>query len=373
MRTFLQQLLGLAFLALLLPACGGDDVKRAEQCVPSCDGRCDGSNGCGGECACAAEQCGGKCAANESCVANQCVCEPQCSGKACAADGCGDTCPCPDGHVQNAEGDFVPAEDCTDQCSAAGWACGSLCGQDCGACGSGAECTLGQCECVPHCDGTSCNDGCGGSCDCGVGTLCNPEGSCVAADDCKATCESEAATCGDVCGESCGSCSGLLSCVDGRCVEGVTCETCSIRLRLLDKRVEAGRLLEATIAVEYAPGAEAARPRLADLRILGDHDAKLMDVEVGDALTAAQKELYRDPATGVPFRARADGSYQIMAFAIGNTEVIEAGRIATLRFALRTSEPVSFGLLRRQEVLAPPLADTVLQSSPYDHKLVVTP
>ncbi len=358
-----------------LSACDSHETKRVEPCAPSCGDRCEGADGCGGECECkdTLSECAGACAETEQCVGGQCVCEPQCTGKACGADGCGGTCPCPDGHVQNAEGDWVPLAECTDQCPTSGWACGLLCGRDCGACSSGAQCALGQCACAPKCDGSSCNDGCGGSCECGAGTLCNPAGACVPAAACKDTCASESASCGAVCGKECGRCDGLLSCVDARCVEGVSCDTCSVRMRLLDKRVSKGRLLEATIAIEYAPGSETARPRLADLRIVADRNAQLMEVTAGDALETSQKELYKDPKTGASFRAHGDGSYQIMAFSIGNTEPIQAGRIATLRFALGTNETVSFGLARRHEMLAPPLADTVLQNSPYDRKLMVTP
>ncbi len=54
-------------------------------CVPQCDGKECGINGCGGNC--------GSCDAPQTaCEAGLCVCTPACDGKSCGDDGCGGEC-----------------------------------------------------------------------------------------------------------------------------------------------------------------------------------------------------------------------------------------------------------------------------------------
>ena len=54
-------------------------------CVPACDGRVCGDDGCGGSC--------GTCTGHDTCDGDgQCTCIPACSGKTCGDDGCGSTC-----------------------------------------------------------------------------------------------------------------------------------------------------------------------------------------------------------------------------------------------------------------------------------------
>lgn len=57
-------------------------------CVPQCDGRFCGDDGCGGQCG---ECAGGEvCTPGGRCQADPCV--PQCDGRECGSDGCGGTC-----------------------------------------------------------------------------------------------------------------------------------------------------------------------------------------------------------------------------------------------------------------------------------------
>jgi len=104
-------------------------------CIPTCEGKDCGPDGCGGTC--------GECGEGGLCQDGVC-CYPNCQNKECGPDGCGGTC---------------------------------------GECGEGEECIDGLCEtiCVPDCAEAQCgDDGCGGSCgDCAVGQLCE-EGQCVA-------------------------------------------------------------------------------------------------------------------------------------------------------------------------------------------------
>ena len=64
------------------------------QCVPDCEGKSCGDDGCGAEC--------GTCEEGQSCAAGQCEgeCTPNCEGKSCGDDGCGESCgECDSGNV----------------------------------------------------------------------------------------------------------------------------------------------------------------------------------------------------------------------------------------------------------------------------------
>jgi len=242
--------------------CGANQVCRdgSCSCEPQCDGLTCGDDGCGGTCSCptgfacndgkciadplctdtcetvgwecdgmiCGEACG-PCAANEACEDHQCVCVPRCEGNACGSDGCGGTCPCSEGFVCDGQGACVEDPNCTTTCSEGGWQCGELCGNYCGTCPDGYACNGGQCECEPRCDGTSCDDGCGGTCPCGDGEQCDKERSCVDEAGCLDTCSGAGFECGELCGRSCGSCKEGLECRSGRCecqpsCDGTSCD-----------------------------------------------------------------------------------------------------------------------------------------------------
>ncbi len=121
------------------------------QFVP-CEAYCQQLD-CGGEpvCQCAA------CPAGVECFQGAC-CVPQCDGKNCGDDGCGGEC----GLCQGA---CLDGQCCTPDC--AGVECGDDgCGGSCGACwGLEDTCLNGTCVCVPECTGKECGaDGCGGLC-----------------------------------------------------------------------------------------------------------------------------------------------------------------------------------------------------------------
>ena len=124
---------GLGVAGDFVVADGGD------QCVPACDSRVCGPDGCGGSC--------GTCATGTCNTAGQCTvasCVPQCTGKTCGPDGCGGTC---------------------------------------GTCASGTCSASGQCQvaCTPSCAGKTCgSNGCGGSCGtCLSGNVCSASNACV--------------------------------------------------------------------------------------------------------------------------------------------------------------------------------------------------
>jgi len=123
-------------------------------CVPQCEGKECGEDGCGGECACAGE--------NEVCIDEQCICMPDCSCDGggeiwCTTDdGCGGLCPGLNDECPGAPCDG--ADPCGDpQCPEAD--CGSKeCGPDgiggsCGDCAPAEVCFQGQC--TDSCDDES--------------------------------------------------------------------------------------------------------------------------------------------------------------------------------------------------------------------------
>lgn len=96
----------------------------ANTCIPDCDERECGDDGCGSSC--------GTCAETETCVVGQC-------------------------EVQT---------NCDQTCAELGQACGTHCGEPCGICSEGFACVAGRCECAPNCTAERCgeDDGCGGEC-----------------------------------------------------------------------------------------------------------------------------------------------------------------------------------------------------------------
>lgn len=205
------------------------NVRCRSTCVPDCDGKECGDDGCGGQCG--AEECGGWCVEGVcydeggctaygdtgcgGCECESCVCEidPYCCGDSggswdeycqmyCLLDcgGCGvaDTC---------GDSTCVGAENCTN------------CEADCG-CADGATCFNYEC-CTPDCDGKNCgDDGCGGTCgECDAGYICDETQQCVV---CTPDCTDM--ECGDDgCGGSCGECAEGSTCASGKCVgEGAT-------------------------------------------------------------------------------------------------------------------------------------------------------
>jgi hypothetical protein len=157
-----------------LPGCGAGEVCRNYKCI-SCIGDCTGKqcgdNGCGGSCG----NCCPACTPPTSCVNNRCsACTPDCILKKCGPDGCGNVC----GHCSYPDDDCV-AGHCTCvpiDCVAQGKNCGTD-GCDpvgCGTCAvAGDVCVNGVC-CTPAAYPTCGDDGCGGWIDCPAPEVCNP-------------------------------------------------------------------------------------------------------------------------------------------------------------------------------------------------------
>lgn len=313
------------------------------------------------------------CASWQRCEGGKCECVPRCSDdNACLSDECGGFCPCPPGLAQSATGAFVPEAECHDTCASAGWACGNLCGSDCGSCAAGTACNLGRCACEPTCDGTRCDDGCGGYCPCAQGTVCNAATECVSPGHCKDTCSSQKLSCGEICGTTCGTCAAAESCVQGSCIPAVSCADCPLSLRLVGKKLVQGKLSEVTLAVEFSPAETEARPRMADFRIRSSRPAVVRAARGGPALANARKDLVLFEPWAEPWRRRADGAYQFLAYEATNTELVADGRVVELTLSLDEWGPVKFSLQRREQTFAPSEADLALQSSPYDSEVIVT-
>ena len=174
------------------------------QCIPVCEGKECGDDGCGMPC--------GECQEGFFCDPNsKCLCEPQCEGKDCGPNGCGALCGlCGLGKVCNDDGlcvkeEFTCANDvcepeegenckscpkdcgecppCGDGLCEEGEAC-DLCPADCGAC------QFGEC-CETH-DFPGCEDGTIVECVCAIEEDCCTKSwlnSCVQlAGDCGADC-----------------------------------------------------------------------------------------------------------------------------------------------------------------------------------------
>ena len=124
--------------------CSPDGICPEPFCCPNCDDKECGDDGCGGAC--------GVCGPPAACADGHCVCEPDCAGKQCGPDNCGGEC-----------GQCLPDQECTFAgfCEWVGIPC------DFGACGDWGDSDCGECPC-PDCDPelTKCVDG---YCEPGVG------------------------------------------------------------------------------------------------------------------------------------------------------------------------------------------------------------
>jgi hypothetical protein len=112
------------------------DAGDCDPCVPNCEAKVCGGDGCGGSC--------GECTEEDACVMGACI-----------------PTQCPSGQI----------EDCLGQCAAANWVGDAVCDQ--GETGADFFCEAfdfdgGDCqeeECIPNCEGKECgSDGCQGDC-----------------------------------------------------------------------------------------------------------------------------------------------------------------------------------------------------------------
>ena len=242
-RTFTPWLLVTLLLALaLLAGCSSTSTEDGELpeyswdvvagqdtwpdgCVPACEGRVCGPNGCGGSC--------GECTGDRVCDEGACVpggpCTPDCTGKECGDDGCGGECGVCDLGVPCVAGVCDP--NCVANC--VNRECGDDgCGGSCGTCPEAAPFCNAQYMCVQtctaNCAGKECgDDGCGGSCgDCPLAApVCTAQGKCEA-EGCTPQCAGK--NCGDdACGGSCGTCQGGQSCQNGTCQDGPCVPNCN--------------------------------------------------------------------------------------------------------------------------------------------------
>ncbi len=190
--------------------CDAPSRACAPACVPDCEGRICGSDGCDGVC--------GACDDEQLCMDGACVdAPPECGDGVCEE---GESClGCPlDCGVCCGDGACVPehGEDC------------ATCLADC-FCADDARCDVPTRACVPactpDCEDRACgDDGCDGVCGACAGDLiCDADGACV---EPPAECGDGACADGEDCANcpaDCGQC-----CGDGQCGAGENCATCPV-------------------------------------------------------------------------------------------------------------------------------------------------
>lgn len=199
--------------------CGGNACNpdgTCAECVPRCDGRECGDDGCGGFCGECTQE--GKFFCNDGICGEQC--EPRCEGRSCGDDGCGGVCgECAEGETCQAGTCGPPPADlsCEGNCGALAPG-GCSCGAECETFGTCCADVIAQCGCQPYCDGKSCGgDGCGGTCGtCSDGFECDEVGQCV--DD---LCDPDPCNGHGVCDAADGSCTCSAP------FAGVNCDECA--------------------------------------------------------------------------------------------------------------------------------------------------
>ena len=142
---------------------GGDTGETGGECVPSCDGKACGDDGCAGSC--------GPCGQDEVCVDGGCVgCTPTCGDNDCGDNGCGGSC---------------------------------------GTCGDFEYCDDGLCIYEDPCDPNPCTSPPGGGCD----------GDSVVAYDAEGACSVDGTTIVCEYGETLTPCDGDQICSQGQCLD----------------------------------------------------------------------------------------------------------------------------------------------------------
>jgi hypothetical protein len=156
----------------------------------------------------------------------------------------------------------------------------------------------------------------------------------------------------------------------------VSCTDCPLVLQVVDREVVDGRTRAVTLAVDFQPSAQQELPTVADLRLQVQGPAVLERVGLGQAMMEANKELVRSPSTGRPYQELSQDVFQFLVLSQRNTHTIPAGRWLFVRFLLGDTAnegPATFSLLKREQVLAPPSADSQLWTAQYDRPVVIWP
>jgi len=203
------------------------DTVEVDVCVPDCDGKVCGDDGCGGSCGectgcksvCSGGQCEAQPQADSGCFDNDIYWKDSCGAWGEKATECG---------VAGCNPGSKVCADCEEICGA--YECGMQGDCDCGTCPSGQSCQAGQCQvkcgdaqCGAGEDKCNCPQDCSGGCaGCCSGTTCNTG---IA----DAQCGKNGGTCQNCTAdeESCVNQECKCACGDGMCCDTETCCTCS--------------------------------------------------------------------------------------------------------------------------------------------------
>jgi hypothetical protein len=167
---------------------------------------------------------------------------------------------------------------------------------------------------------------------------------------CAPSCPLSRCGAGDGCEGSCPACPATENCAD-----------CALKLHVLEQQETGGVVTRVTLALDYAPGEQMERPRLAEFRVATLGTARWLSVTAGAAVEAAGKSLAPDPQSGEPFQVLADGTLRVVVLS-DNDQRIDAGRLLELELLLGApfeppTEPVVVRLTHDEPIFAPPASD----------------
>ena len=167
-------------------------------------------------------------------------------------------------------------------------------------------------------------------------------------------------------------------CLDlcGPCARDLSCEECPLRLEVFDREDAGGFLRRFTLLLSFAAEPDDPRPTIADIQFSVEGSARLTDIELLDPVTSAGKTAVADPDTGLPFKDRGEGRYQILMLSTASDETMAPGpwlRLSFLAggFSGPPTQPVVVTLTKREQIFAPPPADALLWGSPLDQPVVL--
>jgi len=128
------------------------------------------------------------------------------------------------------------------------------------------------------------------------------------------------------------------------------------------------------LEIVYAPTELEPHPLMVDLRIKASSNATFINVLEGEALIASNKSVSTDPKTGNPWFELDENVFRIVIFSSSNLDTIGDGVLLKIQLVASVNETdyATLNIIRRDDIFAPPSADSALQISNYDQPIVIS-
>ncbi len=185
---------------------------------------------------------------------------------------------------------------------------------------------------------------------------------------CTPTCPLSACGADDGCDAPCPACPAAVSCGD-----------CALRLEVTDSVQTDGVIRRLSLSLIYDPPDGAPGPTTAEVRLGIAGPARVVGLDVGAPLAAADKTLALSPDSGATYHVEADGTVRAVVLSNRTVQPVGAGVWWTYDVLLggafeAPTEPVALWLRRDGDaIFAPPAADAVIADPAAEAPVAVWP